>query len=672
MSELVIELFCEEIPAIMQSKAEIAYLDIFAKYFQEKEIVFKNIEIFIGPRRIVVYAKGLDTEIKGKSISIKGPKADSPVSAIEGFCKSNNISQADLVVREIKGAKCYFYEKEIITQKVVSILLSSLLEPIMEYVWPKSMYWSDYKIKWVRPLKNILCVFDGEIIPFKLGHLTANNVTFGHRFMSPQQIVVKDFAGYKKDLAENFVVLNRSDRLNTIRVSLETEAKSLNLIIKDDPALLEEVAGLVEYPVILRGAIEQKFLKLPSEVLVSSMRTHQKYFSLFNEEGKFAPYFLFVSNIASSNPNMVIKGNEKVLSARLSDALYFYHQDLKKPLENGVDNLDKVIFHAKLGSLKAKVKRLVSLTKFIDVKSSLAAEAASICKSDILSEVVGEFPNLQGIMGYYYALSGGKQEAIAVAIRDHYKPQGPGDSVPTGAAAVLALADKIDSLCGLMLAGEKPTGSKDPYAVRRLALGIIRIILENKLQQNIVKLVEFSCSLYAPFIHYNSAETHQIISFIEERAKNYFKEQFDNAQVSAVVNSWLEPDLLVTKWKLEALNSFLGTVSGGVLLNSYKRASNIIGSAKLNGEINPDLFDQQEEIQLMEFLTLNLAYIDLLIEKKDFLESLKTLSSMNHVIANFFENVMVMDKNPEIANNRLLLLDKIRHLFNKVANFDLL
>ena len=347
MSELVIELFCEEIPAIMQSKAEIAYLDIFTKYFQEKEIGFKNIEIFIGPRRIVVYAKGLDTEIKGKSISIKGPKADSPVSAIEGFCKSNNISQADLVVREIKGAKCYFYEKEIITQKVVSILLNSLLEPIMEYVWPKSMYWSDYKIKWVRPLKNILCVFDGEIIPFKLGHLTANNVTFGHRFMSPQQIVVKDFAGYKKDLAENFVVLNRSDRLNTIRVSLETEAKSLNLIIKDDPALLEEVAGLVEYPVILRGAIEQKFLKLPSEVLVSSMRTHQKYFSLFNEEGKFAPYFLFVSNIASSNPNMVIKGNEKVLSARLSDALYFYHQDLKKPLENGVDNLDKVIFHAK-------------------------------------------------------------------------------------------------------------------------------------------------------------------------------------------------------------------------------------------------------------------------------------------------------------------------------------
>jgi glycyl-tRNA synthetase beta chain len=275
-------------------------------------------------------------------------------------------------------------------------------------------------------------------------------------------------------------------------------------------------------------------------------------------------------------------------------------------------------------------------------------------------------------MGYYYALSGGKQEAIAVAIRDHYKPQGPGDSVPTGEAVVLALADKIDSLCGLMLAGEKPTGSKDPYAVRRLALGIIRIILENKLQQNIVKLVEFSCSLYSPFINYNSAEVHQIISFIEERAKNYFKEQFDNAQVSAVVNSQLEPDLLVTKWKLEALNSFLGTVAGEVLLNSYKRASNIIGSAKLNGQINPDLFDQQEEIQLMEFLTLNLADVDLLIEKKDFLESLKTLSSMNHVIANFFENVMVMDKNPEIANNRLLLLDKIRQLFNKVANFDLL
>ena len=672
MSELLIELFCEEIPSVMQTRAESAYLEIFTKYFQDKGIGFKDIEIFVGPRRVVIHAEGLDKEIKGQSISIKGPKTDSPIIAIEGFCKSNNISKADLVIQEVKGTKCYFYEKEITTQEVKSILFKSLAQPIMDYVWSKSMYWSDYKIKWVRPLKNILCIFDGEIIPFKLGHLTANNITFGHRFMSPKQIIVNDYIEYKKALLENFVLLNRSDRVKNIKLSLENEAKALGLVIKDDLALFEEVAGLVEYPVILRGTIEQKFLKLPSEVFVSSMRTHQKYFSLFNKEGKFAPYFLFVSNIVSSDPNMVIKGNEKVLSARLSDALYFYHQDLKKSLEDGIDNLEKVTFHAKLGSLKSKVKRLASLTQFIDAESSLATEAALICKSDVLSEVVGEFPNLQGIMGYYYALSGGKRENVAIAIRDHYKPQGPSDSVPTAEAAVLALADKIDSLCGLMLAGERPTGSKDPYALRRLALGIIRIILENKLQQNIVKLVEFSCSLYLPVINYNYSEIQQIISFIEERAKNYFKDQFDSTQVSAVVNSWIEPDLLITKWKLEALNSFLDTTTGELLLNSYKRASNIIGSAKLNGEINPDLFDQQEEIQLMEFLTLNLAYIDLLIEKKDFLESLKTLASMNHVIANFFEKVMVMDKNPEIANNRLLLLDKIRQVFNKVANFDLL
>jgi len=672
MSELLIELFCEEIPSAMQIRAENSYLDIFTKYFQEKGISFEDIEIFVGARRVVIHVSGLDKEIKGQSISIKGPKIDSPLPAMEGFCKSNNINKTDLVIQEIKGTKCYFYVKKIATQAVKSILLNSLPQPIMDYVWSKSMYWSDYKIKWVRPLQNILCIFNGEVIPFKLGHLTANNITFGHRFMSPKQIIIKDFVGYKKDLAENFVVLDRSDRIKIIKLSLENEAKLLNLVMKDDLALIEEVAGLVEHPVILRGAIEQRFLQLPSEVLVSSMKTHQKYFSLFDKEEKFAPYFLFASNIASSDPNVVIKGNEKVLSARLSDALYFYHQDLKKPLESEVDKLEKVTFHAQLGSLKAKVKRLESLTQFIDKKSSLATEAALICKSDILSELVGEFPNLQGVMGYYYALSGGKQENIAIAIRDHYKPQGPSDSVPIAEAAVLALADKLDSLCGLMLAGENPTGSKDPYALRRLALGIIRIILENKLQQNIVKIVEFSCSLYAPVIDYNSAKIQQIISFIEERAKNYFKAQFDPAQISAVVNSQLEPILLITKWKLEALSSFLGAETGEALLNSYKRASNIIASTKITGEINPNLFHQQEEIQLMELLTLNSSHIDLLIEKKDFLESLKTLSNMNKAIANFFENVMVMDKNPEIANNRLLLLDKLRQVFNKVANFNLL
>lgn len=698
MSELLIELFCEEIPAIMQARAENAYRDIFKKYFQEKEIAFEEIKIFTGPRRIAILVNGVAEEIKGKFISIKGPRTDSLPVAIEGFCKSNDVNKADLIVREVKGVECYFYEKEIASQPTKLVLLDSLAHPILEYVWPKSMYWSDYEIKWVRPLKNVLCIFDGEIVPFQLGHLTADNITFGHRFMSPKQIPVKNFDRYKKDLEENFVILDHEERKAIIsdgireKIEILNKQYKTNYLVKDDPALLEEVAGLVEYPVVLCGRIEDRFLELPSEVLVSSMRTHQKYFSLFgqtkfSEKGEvfdttkkefFAPFFLCVSNIKSPDDNIIIKGNEKVLSARLSDALYFYQQDLKKPLLDYLKKLDKVIFHAKLGSMKQKTGRLVELTKYITshFQQKEAEEAALLCKSDLVSEMVGEFPELQGIMGHYYAIAEGRDEKIAIAIRDHYKPRGSSDSIPGDpnlrgdAAAVLALADKIDSLCGLMLAGEKPTGSKDPYGLRRLALGIIRILLENQLEQDLQKLIEHSCDLYSEVINRNSENTDQIISFIEERVKNYFKDQFDQARVNAVVNCRLEPNLYRIKIKLEQLNSFLDTEEGKTSLNSYKRASNILGSAKLNGEINTNLLHQEEEKKLLEFLKLATPKIDSLIEEKMFSESLKELAKVNNLIGNFFDNVMVMDSDAKIANNRLLLLARTKQLFNKVANFD--
>jgi glycyl-tRNA synthetase beta chain len=694
MSELLIELFSEEIPAMMQSKAKIAYLNIFTKYFQEKKIGFKYIEIFVGPRRVVIHADGLDKEIKGQAISIKGPKVGSPELAIEGFCKSNNINKADLVIQDVKGAKCYFYEKEITSQKITDIFLKSLAEPIMEYVWSKSMYWSDYKIKWVRPLKNILCVFDGEIIPFKLGHLTANDSTFGHRFMSPKEILVKNFAEYKKDLEDNFVMLDRSDRIQKIKEDLDSKMAYLNekygsYTIKDDPTLLEEVAGLVEWPVVLHGSIEERFLTLPTEVLVASMRTHQKYFSVFSnpilfstkdepfkaEEIDFAPFFLFVSNIESSDESIVIEGNKKVLSARLDDALYFYNQDLKTTLKEKSKKLDKVVFHAKLGSMRAKIDRLKELVAFINPNANDIIEAASICKSDIVSEVVGEFPSLQGIMGYYYAKSEVKEESVAIAIRDHYKPQGPSDSVPSKEAGLLALADKIDSLCGLMLAGEKPTGSKDPYALRRLALGIIRIILENQWvgNVNITELVGESCKLYSKIINYSKNDQDQIILFIEERAKNYFKDKFDNSQVNASVNFKLEPSLLATENKLNAVKEFLSTDQGKDLLKSYKRVSNMIGSANINPDdkIDSKIELLSEEKKLLEYVENN---SDSLIHKSILVynDALQELSSIKVILDQYFENVMVMDKDPLIAKNRLLILAKAKIIFNRIVNFDLL
>jgi len=706
MSELLIELFSEEIPAVMQARAEKSYLDIFARYFQEKEINFAGLKVFIGPRRITIYVAEIDKETKDKFVSIKGPRIDSSDQAVNGFCRANNINKSELTTKDVKGHLCYFYEKDVVGKPVKAILEDSLQEPIMEYVWPKSMHWSNYKIKWVRPLKNILCVFDGEVIPFKLGHLIANNTTFGHRFMNPKQITVENFAGYKKDLEENFVILDREERKARISDGIREKREILNkqyktnYLVKDDSALLEEVAGLAEYPVVLCGRIEDRFLELPSEVLVSSMRTHQKYFSLFqqtkffgkggvplgiSEEEFFAPFFLFVSNIKSpdddkNNEDLVVKGNQKVLSARLSDALYFYQQDLKKPLLDSLNKLDKVVFHTKLGSMKQKTDRLVKLTKYItsDFQQKEVEEAALLCKGDLVSEMVGEFPELQGIMGYYYALKSGKSQEIASAIRDHYKPQGPSDNVPEGAAAIVAVADKIDSLCGLMLAGERATGSGDPFGLRRLALGIIRILsFENEKDGGIkgsihslgiLNLVNSSCHRYQDVVNYKKEDENQIINFVEERYKHYLKEQGHTInQINAVIDFRKNDNLLCLRRNLLSLKDFLQSEDGERLLNSYKRINNILSNQSPVGEIDKHLFNKYEK-DLFEFVDNESKSISM----ANFYISLKTISNLKPIIDSFFDNVMVMDSDAKIANNRLLLLARTKQLFNKVANFDLL
>ncbi len=672
MSEILLELCCEEIPAMMQAKAELAYFDIFKKYFQDKKINYDNLHIFIGPRRITIFADGLQDKLEPQFLSIKGPKINAPDMAIDGFCKTHKINKGQLIIKDVKGAECYFLEENIPEQKTTDVLFETLSEPLMSYVWPKSMYWSDHKIKWVRPILNILCLFDKEIIPFKFGHLTANNMSYGHRFMAKEGIKIVDFADYQQKLRDNFVILTRQERIDLIQRAMQKKAESLNLFIKDDPVLLEEVAGLAEFPNFMVGEIDKQFLKLPSEVLVTSMRSHQKYFSLFDKEGNFAPYFFFVSNMNPSDDNFIIKGNEKVLSARLSDALYFYKQDTQTTLVGKAQDLDKILFHAKLGSLKDKTNRLTKLVKFIDSNNQFAFEAAQICKSDILSEMVGEFPNLQGIIGYYYALDEGRDEKIARAICDHYKPQGPNDEVPSDEAAILAIADKIDSLCGLIIAGFKPTGSKDPYALRRMALGVIRILLENKISLNIISLVEFSCNLYK-MVDNNSADyVGDIIAFIEDRAKNYFKDEFKQNHVEAVVNLVAEPDLITIKMKLVALDKFLANEDGNILLNSYRRANNIVSGKSFNGFVDKSLFQDDLEQELFNFLELNNQKLENAISAKDFLLALAILARIKPLIADFFDNIMVMDKNAKIANNRLLLLKETKKLFDKIVNFSLL
>ncbi|MBA2629356.1 MAG: glycine--tRNA ligase subunit beta [Rickettsiaceae bacterium] len=671
MSELLLELFSEEIPAMMQQKAVAGYEEIFAKYFQEQTISFSSIKAYAGPRRITIHVSGISSYIEAITKEIKGPKTSAPENAIEGFCHSNGISKDLLTRQEIKGVEYFVYEQILAKQETKNVLKNTLMNPISAYVWPKSMFWGDYQIKWVRPLRNILCIFNGQTLDFKYGHLIANNKSFGHRFMSRKSFEVTSFAEYKQKLSDNFVVLDHSERKDYISRESSKIAGQMGLVIKEDIDLLEEVAGLVEYPQILLGKIDQKFLSVPSEVLSSSMKSHQKYFSLFDKKGNFAPYFLFVSNIAASNPELVIGGNEKVLSARLSDALYFYSQDLKTRLDQKSQKLDNVIFHAKLGSIGEKVQRVAKIVQYLLPNNENLIKAAMLCKSDIVSEVVGEFPNLQGIMGYYYAKYESLSEDIAVAIRDHYKPQGPSDSCPTSIAAFLALADKIDSLCGLMLAGEKPTGSKDPFALRRQALGIVRIILENKLAVNIVELVEVAVDNYSAYKDASLCGAKQIVEFLEDRVRHFLKDEYSIELVNAVLDLEKEPNLTDTKIKLDSLQEFIADGSYADLIVAYKRASNIVaGFVGKHTTINESLFDNDYEKNLYSFLQDYEPKIKAEIMEKNYAGSLKMLAAMRSPIASFFNNVMVKVDDQAVANNRLSLLGKTKQLFDQIAKFD--
>ncbi|KJV81742.1 glycine--tRNA ligase, beta subunit [Rickettsia hoogstraalii str. RCCE3] len=659
MSELLLELFSEEIPAFMQKNAEEGYLNIFTKIFEENEI-FGKVQLFAGPRRITLHATHLPKVTLPKEEEIKGPSIEAPEVAINGFCKVHNVSKLELSTKLINNQLYYFFIKKTEEREIKEILPEIIIEAINKYSWAKSMFWGDYKIKWIRPLRNILCIFDGEVLPLQFGHLTANNITYGHRLTDNKKLEVTGFEDYRNKLLENNVVLERTKREEIIKTGLLL-ANSQNLNIKEDARLIEEVAGLSEFPVVLLGKIPQKFLELPKEVLISSMRTHQKYFCLFDKIGNFAQYFLFVSNGRFANAELVIKGNEKVLSARLSDALYFYKQDIAKTLESRLGKLEAVTFHAKLGNLREKIDRIIKICKHIAPNNKDLITAAKLCKSDLVSEMVGEFPDLQGIMGYYYAKHEGLNEEIAAAIRDHYKPQGLSDNVPSGNAALLALADKLDSLVGLMIAGEAPTGSGDPYALRRQALGIIRIILENKLELNLNDLIIFSLKLYG-----NSADKDLITSFFEERAKFYFKNEYDILLINAV----LDLNFVDTKFKLEALKEFLIEDAGKQLLNAYKRASNIIGNQKITGLVDTSLFSTQPEKELFEVIQKISPQIIDSIADKDYKKALNLLSSLLVPITSFFDNVLVNDPDPKIAENRLLLLQDICDLFDKIAKFN--
>ena len=526
MPELLLELLSEEIPARMQARAAEDLKRLVCQGLKDAGLKFDRAQAFATPRRLTLVVDGLPKKQPEQKIERKGPRVGAPDNAIKGFLKSAGLDSVDKCeIRDVKGEQVYFLVSEKTVLKTTNVLKDILGSTLNRFPWPKSMKWAENDLLWVRPLQNVLAIFDGRKIPFSIGlkshngkrvwgegeenlydfecPLTANNKTVGHRFLAPKKFTVTGFVDYKKKLKAAKVILDPAERRAVIEKQAKRKAARAKLVLKDDPALLDEVTGLVEWPVVLMGRIDPEFMDLPPEVLTISMRAHQKYLALVDQSGALANRFLVVANMATAdNGKAIAAGNERVLRARLADARFFWDQDRKAPLSARTPRLGQIVFHAKLGSLDQKIDRVQALAAEIaghieGADKDRVRSAARLCKADLTTGMVGEFPELQGVMGRYYALADGEHAEAADAIAEHYAPQGPNDACPSAPVSVaLALADKIDTLVGFWAIDEKPTGSKDPYALRRAALGVIRLILENDLRLPLSSILHRAFFLY--------------------------------------------------------------------------------------------------------------------------------------------------------------------------------
>lgn len=759
MPDLLLELFSEEIPARMQRKAAGDLKKIVTNRLVDCGLVYEAAREYWTPRRLTLDIRGLTPRSKDVHEERKGPSVKAPEQAIAGFLRSaglNDISEAEIVSDPKKGD---FYVAKIVKKgrSAEEIIADIMPDIIRSFPWPKSMRWGSQSadknaLHWVRPLKNILCVFgpenaDTEVIPFEINGLTSNNITYGHRFLSDgQPIEVKRFDDYVTRLEQEKVILDADRRKEIILADANNLCFAKGLVLVEDDALAEEVSGLVEWPVVLMGEFEESFLAIPPEIIQLTIRVNQKCFVTRKQgtDSGLSNHFILVSNIAAPDGGKEIaRGNGKVVRARLSDALYFWQTDqhnlpdlpqlklsadkleldLKKPLDQRMARLDhlNVTFHAKLGTQGARVERIaalaVAIAPLVGADPTLAKRAALLAKADLQTEAVGEFPELQGVMGHKYALLQNEDESVAQAIEDHYKPQGPTDRIPREPVSIaVALADKIDTLVGFWLIDEKPTGSKDPFALRRACLGVIRLLLvrdwtihllpifkqaigllsrhtieraltayEHKLStekaretdaaedfSNAVRMEESKLE------HEFSAKSEPILldllSFFHERLKVYLKDEGARHDAIDAVLTNDADDLLQVARRVEALISFINTDDGENLLAGSKRAFNILEaeikkSTQIADTVDPELLIEAEEKTLYEAIGKTEKATQSHIDAGDFSGALLSLANLRQPVDAFFEKVLVNDENHAIRANRLALLMRIRSVMCKVADF---
>jgi glycyl-tRNA synthetase beta chain len=676
VAEFFLELFSEEIPARMQRQAADALRDLVSKALAP--LAPADIRIFHGPRRLALSAR-MRPGVPETRSSERGPRRNAPEQALAGFLRKHNADRADL--RE--EGDFLVLERVSPGLDAAHLIARELPGLLRRFPWPKSMRWGGTSaFTWVRPLRRIVCLLDGEVVPFDLregdddGHeLRSGNLSEGHRFLSPGAFAVTSAAQWQDELRSRHVIADAAERRAAIAGMLDA-AKSGEGAVVDDPALLDEVTGLVEWPVVLVGRIDPGFMDLPAEVMQVSMRVNQRYFALRLPDGRPAPHFAFVANVAASDGGAtIISGNERVLRARFADARHFWDLDRTRTLASRVAALDSVTFHAQLGSQGDRVARLVRLAGFIAPRvgadRALAERAALLAKADLTTGMVGEFPELQGVMGGYYAAHDHEAPEVAQAVRDHYAPRGASDSVPTAPVAIaVALADKLDQLAAFFAIGEKPTGSGDPYALRRAALGVIRIITENRLRVRLQALLD-AAGRGLPGTH----DTAELLAFLAERLRVQLRAEGARYDVlNAVLGTGMDDDLVRLLARTDAVAAMLGTDDGQNLLVAYRRAANILRIEEKKdgphaGAVDPSLLTQPEEADLGTAIDRLVPDVNEKLGNEAFGPAMSSLAGLRAPLDAFFERVTVNDSRPELRRNRLRLLARVRSAMDMAADF---
>jgi glycyl-tRNA synthetase beta chain len=683
MGELLLELLSEEIPARMQVRAVEDLAASVRDKLKAAEIPAAKIAGYATPRRLTIIADGIPATQPERSEERRGPRVGAPAQAIEGFLRAAGLTRIEeCQVRDTGRGEFYFATTRRPGRAAAEVLPELLHAAIVELSWPKSMRFPASSLRWVRPLQSALCLFDCAVLPLPLDGIPVGNTTRGHRFLSPGEIAVEDAEDYRRKLAAAHVVLNHRERRDRIAADLDRIAASEGLRLNPDPRLLDEVTGLVEFPVVLMGAIDDASMALPPEVLATAMRTHQKYFSSLADDGKAASRFLFVANnLTPDDGRTIIAGNERVLRARLSDARFFWDQDRKVPLAARVEALKDRVFHARLGSMGYKAERIEFIARALvpnipGADRERARRAAMLAKADLSTGMVGEFPELQGIMGRYYALHDGEDRRVADAIADHYKPQGPNDTCPTAPDSVaVALADKIDTLVAFFAIDERPTGSRDPFALRRAALGVIRLILENRLRLRLVGVFALAATNLNPGMTDFRDPSQELLGFIADRLKVHLREEGVRHDLIAAVFALEEDDLVRLLARVAALADFLDSEDGANLLVAYRRAANIVAIEERRDRrgygdpIDPLLLHQPEEEALYASLAQAGAALETTLVEERFDRAMAALAALRGSVDEFFEKVTVNTGDRALRENRLRLLSGIRAVMNRVADF---